>query len=420
MNDWLRSATHPLRTLEPSDSDYSDLAPLRSVVGDARVVAIGESTHRVHEFYSLRHRFIRYLVTELGFTAVVMESGFPEGLAVNDWVLGGAGSLDTVLADGITYHMGKCAEMRDQLTWMRTHNSTHSRQVRFYGMDIPDSSASALPAVSAGLSFLDTVDPSYAAAVRESLLPLFSYLPTDRTGLAWAAPALYAYMALPSAVRYEMTAKISEFVERVQAMRVVYSGQVDVIHRCLATGRHADAFLAAMASGASRTYAGANVRDAAMAENVEWILGREEKIVLVAANGHIQRWPFSVPPIIPHEMTMVGEHLAASLGDSMVVIATCFGGGELWTHRPPPGARPGHTEICVEPMENVETNSLDALLATADLPLHLLDLRTVPTERFEGVTKIMNGSQPQPIDPLVAFDAAVYIDKVTPWHTWLT
>jgi erythromycin esterase len=43
----------------------------------------------------------------------------------------------------------------------------------------------------------------------------------------------------------------------------------------------------------------------------------------------------------------------------------------------------------------------------------------VPAERFEGVTKIMNGSQPQPINPLVAFDAAVYIDKVTPWHTWL-
>ncbi|MFD1049424.1 erythromycin esterase family protein, partial [Kibdelosporangium lantanae] len=247
MNDWLRDATHPLRTLDPSDPDDSDLAPLRDIVGSARVVALGESMHRVHEFYSLRHRVIRYLVRELGFTAVVMESGFPEGLAVDDWVLGGPGSLDTVLSDGITYHMGKCAEMRDQLTWMRTYNSSHSRPVRFYGMDIPDSSASARPAILAGLSFLDTVDPSYAAVVRSSLLPLFSYLPTDRTGLAWAAPTLQAYMALPAAVRYEMTAKISEFVERVQAMRVVYSGQVDVVQRCLATGRHADAFLAAMA-----------------------------------------------------------------------------------------------------------------------------------------------------------------------------
>ncbi|MFD1047301.1 erythromycin esterase family protein [Kibdelosporangium lantanae] len=118
-------------------------------------------------------------------------------------------------------------------------------------------------------------------------------------------------------------------------------------------------------------------------------------------------------------MTVVGEHLAATLGNDMVVIATCFGGGELWTHRPPPGARPGHTEILTETLEQVETNTLDALLATANLPLHLLDLRTVPADRFEGVTKIMNGPMSQPINPLVAFDAAVYIDKVTPWHTWL-
>jgi erythromycin esterase len=325
-----------------------------------------------------------------------------------------------VLSDGITYHMGKCAEMRDQLTWMRAYNTSGPGHVRFYGMDIPDSSASARPAIHSALSFLDDVDPSYAAVVRESLVPLFSYLPTDRSGLAWAAPALHAYMALPSAVRYEMTAKIGEFTERVQAMRVVYSGQVDVAQRCLATGRHADAFLAAMASGATRTYAGANVRDAAMAENVEWILGREEKIVLVAANGHIQRWPFSAPPIIPHEMTMVGEHLAASLGDDMVVIATCFGGGELWLHRQRPDAPLGHTEVFTETLETVAPDSLDALLATASLPLHLLDLRTVPTERFDGVTTIMNGAHPQPINPVAAFDAAVYIEKVTPWHTWLT
>jgi erythromycin esterase len=371
----------------------------------------------------------RFLVTELGFSAFVMESGFPEGLAVNDWVLGGPGDLTELLHHGITYHMGKCAEMREHLEWMRAYNASHDRQVRFYGMDLPDSSASALPSIKASLALLDEVDAAYAKAVRESLSPLFDYLPADRSGLAWAAPTLYAYLALEPAVRYELTAKVTALAERLQAMRIVYSGRtdasrVDVANRCAATGRHMDAFLAAMALGASRTYQGANIRDAAMAENVEWILQREDRIIITAANGHLQRWPFWAPPIVNDKLTTAGEHLAASLGDQMVVIGTCFGGGRLWLHRSIPGAAPGHTEAFIEDINTLDPDSLDALLASTDMPSHILDLRKIPTdgpiaERFAAATTIMNGPQPQPIDPKSAFDAVVFIDKVTPWQTWL-
>jgi erythromycin esterase len=187
---WLRANIHRLRTIDPDRADYTELEPLRDIVGDARVVGIGESTHRVHEFHQIRDLLTRFFVDELGFTAFVLESGFPEGWAVDDWLRGGDADLDELLRTGITYHMGRCAEMRDQLSWLR------ERGIRFYGMDIPDSSASALPGVTAALSFMDDIDPDYAAAVRQRLLPLFDYLPTDRTGLAWPAPAIQAYLAL--------------------------------------------------------------------------------------------------------------------------------------------------------------------------------------------------------------------------------
>lgn len=243
------------------------------------------------------------------------------------------------------------------------------------------------------------------------------------------APTLRAYLALEPAVRYQLTAKINDLAERLQAMRVVYSGRsdshrVDVANRCAATGRHTDAFLAAMAQGASRTYDGANIRDAAMAENVEWILRREDRIIVTAANSHIQRWPFWAPPIVNDKLTMVGEHLTASLGDQLAVIASCFGGGELWLHRTIPGAAPGYTEAFVDEVKTLDPNSLDALPASAGMPLHLLDLRKVPAdgpvaERFAATTTIMNGSQPQPIDPTAAFDAVVFVGTVTPWRTWI-
>jgi erythromycin esterase len=316
--------------------------------------------------------------------------------------------------------------MRDQLEWMRAYNATHERRIRFYGMDVSDSAASARPAVEAAFAFLDDADPAYATAARENVLPLFGYLPADRTGLAWAAPALHAYLALDAAVRDELTARIGDLTERLLAQRVVYTARSTVdrfeqAYRCAATARHTDAFLQAMAASAERTYDGANIRDAAMAENIEWILRREDRIVVAAANGHVQRWPFSVPGLTSG-LTMLGEHLAASLGERFVVIASAFGGGRLFLHRAIPGGPAGHTEVFLQDMTSLDPDSLDALLATANVPNYLLDLRKVPAtgavaERFAAAGSIMTGMQPTPVNPTVAFDAVIYLNQVSPWHT---
>jgi erythromycin esterase len=179
-----------------------------------------------------------------------------------------------------------------------------------------------------------------------------------------------------------------------------------------------------MVVGAERTYEGANIRDAAMAENVEWILQREDRIVIGAANGHIQREPFLAPPFVSQGLTMVGQHLAATLGERMVVIASTFGGGTFWLHRPGPDSSPGHSEPFVDDVDALAPDSLDALLATARVPLYLLDLRKVPgegpvAERFAAASSTMNGPHAQLVNPMVAFDAVVYIDRLTPWHTFI-
>ncbi|HEX5758243.1 MAG TPA: erythromycin esterase family protein [Thermoanaerobaculia bacterium] len=47
-----------LRLLAPGEGvllEGADLAPLREVVGDARVVALGEATHGTREFFHLKH-----------------------------------------------------------------------------------------------------------------------------------------------------------------------------------------------------------------------------------------------------------------------------------------------------------------------------------------------------------------------------
>lgn len=74
----VRDFAVPLCTLDPGDPDVSDLAALCDLVGDARVVCLGESAHGVSEYYQLKDRLVRFLVSELGFSALGMESGFSE------------------------------------------------------------------------------------------------------------------------------------------------------------------------------------------------------------------------------------------------------------------------------------------------------------------------------------------------------
>jgi hypothetical protein len=64
--DWFRSAAIPLKTTEPGHG-FEDLRPFRELIGDARIVSMGEATHGTREFFQLKHRLLEFLVTEMGF-----------------------------------------------------------------------------------------------------------------------------------------------------------------------------------------------------------------------------------------------------------------------------------------------------------------------------------------------------------------
>jgi erythromycin esterase len=49
---WLRDNAVPIRSVEPGDT-LDDLRPVGVMIGDARVVGLGESAHGVREFTTL-------------------------------------------------------------------------------------------------------------------------------------------------------------------------------------------------------------------------------------------------------------------------------------------------------------------------------------------------------------------------------
>ena len=94
---WARSNAIPLASVEAGHG-FIDLEPLRAIIGDARIVSLGEATHGTREFFQLKHRLLEYCVSELGFTIFGIEASYPECLRINDYVLHGTGNPLDALA----------------------------------------------------------------------------------------------------------------------------------------------------------------------------------------------------------------------------------------------------------------------------------------------------------------------------------
>ena len=163
-------AVAALRTLDPADPDDSDLEPLARIVGDARVVCLGEGAHLAHEFLLARDRMTRFLVQRLGFGALVLESGYAEGLTLDRWVAGGPGDLTELGVHAVGHGLGDNEPTRTQLAWLRGRSG-----VRVAGMDLPGSGTDPGPAVR---ECLDRVPPQPGDGELRALATLGDREPT--------------------------------------------------------------------------------------------------------------------------------------------------------------------------------------------------------------------------------------------------
>src|SRR4029077_5024934 len=88
--EWIRANAIPLKSVEAGQG-FADLQPLKKLIGDARIVSLGEATHGSREIFQLKHRMVEFLATEMGFTIFAIEANMPEAYRVNDYVVNGTG-----------------------------------------------------------------------------------------------------------------------------------------------------------------------------------------------------------------------------------------------------------------------------------------------------------------------------------------
>ena len=144
---------------------------LSELIGDARIVLIGESSHGTQEFYRARAEITKWLIEEKGFCAVAAEADWPDAYRVNRYVRGQGTDVTAVEAlrgfERFPSWMWRNTAVRDFVEWLRVNNrrasSQHRRQAGFYGLDLYSLHRSMQEVVS----YLEKIDPVAAARARD-------------------------------------------------------------------------------------------------------------------------------------------------------------------------------------------------------------------------------------------------------------
>lgn len=405
------AAVIPLRTLDPAAA-LDDLEWLDETIGNARVVAIGESAHYNRESYDLRHRLLRYLAERHGFGAYAMETGYTEGWRADAWVRGGNDDrLGEVMAGGLTSLMGLWRQMGSHLEWMRRHNASAERPVGFYGIDLGGQNTSPTPALDAVLAFLAQADPGFEAdpAIRETASAFSATSP-------FVTPAtMAAYAQLPPETKNALTAGLAGLAARMKGRRLEYVRRTtaEAYERAVRSMHHAftlDSVIRGMTGGDHQSVL--YNRDAEIADTVEEILRRHDRIVLAAHNAHIQRGPAVLPGMNP--VTPMGMHLADRLGEDYLVIGTTSGTGHMLNS----DAAAFMAGTLFAPMPAPEPGSLDALMHESRVGSFATDLRRLsPADadavRSATVQRAGLGAFYAPVSALDAYDIVVHLPHVT-------
>jgi erythromycin esterase len=344
----LRANAIPIATAEPGNGTQ-DLEFLRSIVGDSRILSMGEATHGTREFAQLKQRVIEYCVSHLGFTVIGLETHYGKTLAINDYVLNGKGSAAKAVAGTLV----NTEEAVALVEWVRDWNIAHDRKVSFFGFDMQE----CLPEAQHLFKYLQRVDPVLAATTVE----LTTILPP------------YAWSPIADTVQNAVVARIRELLTSFDAKRDRWIKQTSktewhsarqsavVVAQCVGTPR---------ATNPEEYSKFHNWRERCMAENVRTLLeveGPGAKAVLWAHNLHVRRSPWR-----PNLLSM-GGLLHAEFGAQQVVVGFGFNQGKF-------SALDGARRLVDHTVGPAPAGFLDAALARTGLPFLALDFRSLPSK----------------------------------------
>ncbi len=365
---WLGQHAVRLRSIDPADDDFSDLQPLKQVLGEARMVLLGEISHADGGTFLARTRLIRFLHQVMGFDVLAFESGLYD--CAKAWELMQAGDDARRAFQGGVFSIWAASEQVQPLVDYLGTGARSDNPLVLVGFDN---------------QFTGSLSSTYLAGDLTAFLQNLGLPAQDRAGWADLVAILDdltqgAYQAGRKLVPVE--AERSRFLETLKVLDADIRSMTDRSDRRAAfwiqvlenTASYARSLWTALDTHNLTT--SSQMRDEQMGRNLVWLAEAyypEHKIVVWAASIHVARNlnRIEVPDPQVQEtyrnLEVAGDSVWRELGqEAYVLAATTYAGV---------GGAPYKSPFDVPP---ASPGSLEDLLNRSGLELAIVDLRELP------------------------------------------
>ena len=399
------------------DSDdlnrLGDLQPLKNTLKGVRVIGVGEATHGTHEFFRFRHRLLVFLVRQMGFRTLALETGYASAGPLDAFVRGEAVDITKALAQQGLWTWDT-EEMRGILDWLRKYNSGFRARdrVRIVGFNI-----------------------HYNALGKREILEYLKRTAPERVAATQTLFTLEAEKLLETAFftkdekeRKNVLAKLTELRAGYNELLGFLSVNELPFTRMTSAAEYSRVFgyarvLAQSGDTCDRPLKEADgpIRDYYMAENIKRAVDAappKTGVVVWAHNLHISKGKENATD------PFMGFHLRRFFGDAYYALGFSFNQGSFQARD---YRATGKRAVMAFPVGAAPEGTIDWYLAQPGLKTYFVDLRK-PTS--DAVSRWLTASRPMrligsyynadhqemyfaPVTPGQDYDGFVYFDRTT-------
>lgn len=212
---WIRDQVKPLASDVPSTKE---LATLTQMIGDAKIIGLGEVTHGDHQSQLFKSHAIRELVRQGVVSALMLEVNRQAGAEVDAYINDGKGDLTKIILDSGVFSIWKTDDFASLVGWLRGYVVRTGKPFRVFGIDCQDASVD----LQFALERLRRKDRKAADRFTKELQPLLDAEKDGRDLITWM------YEQKPEAFKQydEIVGRLIEAAQKTKDADVIYSAKV--------------------------------------------------------------------------------------------------------------------------------------------------------------------------------------------------
>ena len=313
------STTSIVKADELISSDELNFKVLREWIEGKSIVAIGESSHGIGEFYSLKSQLVKFLHKELGYEVLLIEGGFGDlGLALMD--INDLSALE--LRNKTLYGNFRCKEIEPMFEYIKEKSKT--KTPLFYG---------GYDSQTSGNYFTSKID-SICQHLKLNIdieSEFDNYYKMYRASFEQDSSNFILYRDNFKNTIQSIKKSIEKERDYLLKTMNIKNIELEIILRNLNLQFEAVNYSYANKMNQENMHQAIIIRDKLMAENVQWIVENlypNKKIIVWGYNGHIQKGASNGY----QETKMMGQYLKKAFGDSYFSIGLFAYEGKAYQH----------------------------------------------------------------------------------------